>query len=68
MWVRNGRLEEKISKSMIGPDGVLALTDLNKEDAGIYSCTLEGQSSSNAAKNEDSDIFRTQFKVEVRSK
>lgn len=54
-WVREGR-DGGINRRSVEPDGDLTLTKLERNDAGIYVCTVEGEHGS-----------RSRVKVEVRS-
>lgn len=56
LWVREGR-EDAFNRRRIGTDGGLTLTALERDDAGIYVCRVDG----------DTEVIRSRVKVEVRS-
>ncbi|XP_049780635.1 protein turtle homolog A isoform X2 [Schistocerca cancellata] len=60
-WVREGR--EEIRRRRIQPDGALVLTDLEREDAGIYLCTVDSRPGFSI---ENGDV-RARIRVEVRT-
>lgn len=62
IWVREGR-DDGIKRRRIEPDGNLTLTDLKRDDAGIYKCTVEGERGSPA----HTKVIRSRVEVEVRS-
>ncbi|KAL6258770.1 hypothetical protein P5V15_010718 [Pogonomyrmex californicus] len=43
MWIREGREDEQISRLKVEPNGVLELLNVSVDDAGNYSCTLDGE-------------------------
>jgi len=63
MWVREGR-DGGFNRRRIEPDGDLTLTALERDDAGIYACTVEGERGS----SDHTGVIRSRVKVEVRSK
>ena len=64
IWVREGR-DDGFNRRIIQPDGGLTLTALERDDAGIYACTVEGERGSS---DDETEIVRSRIKVEVRSK
>jgi hypothetical protein len=62
IWVREGR-DDGFNRRRIEPDGALTLTALERDDAGIYACTVEGEYGS----SESTEVIRSRVKVEVRS-
>jgi hypothetical protein len=62
IWVREGR-DDGFNRRKIEPDGALTLTALERDDAGIYACTVEGEYGS----SDSSEVIRSRVKVEVRS-
>ncbi|XP_046993685.1 protein turtle homolog A isoform X4 [Schistocerca americana] len=60
-WVREGR--EEIRRRRIQPDGALVLTDLEREDAGIYLCIVDSRP---GFWIENGDV-RARIRVEVRT-
>jgi hypothetical protein len=62
MWVREGR-DGGFNRRMIEADGDLTLTSLERDDAGIYACTVEGERGS----SDHTEVIRSRVKVEVRS-
>lgn len=62
IWVREGR-DGGFNRRRIEPDGDLTLTALERDDAGIYACTVEEHGSS-----DHTEVIRSRVKVEVRSK
>ncbi|KAJ4429421.1 hypothetical protein ANN_21590 [Periplaneta americana] len=63
IWVREGR-DDAFNRRRIEADGGLTLTALERDDAGIYTCTVEGEHGSS---DDDSEVVRTRVKVEVRT-
>lgn len=53
MWVRQGREDEQISRVSVHSDGSLSLSNLERDDTGVYLCTVE-------------DEIRMRVKLEVR--
>jgi len=62
IWVREGR-DGGFNRRRIEPDGDLTLTALERDDAGIYACTVEGERGS----SDHTEVIRSRVKVEVRS-
>jgi hypothetical protein len=62
IWVREGR-DDGFNRRRIEPDGALTLTALERDDAGIYACTVEGEYES----SDGAEGIRSRVKVEVRS-
>lgn len=62
IWVREGR-DDGFNRRRIESDGALTLTALERDDAGIYACTVEGEYGS----TESTEVIRSRVKVEVRS-
>jgi len=62
IWVREGR-DDGFNRRRIEPDGDLTLTALERDDAGIYACTVEGERGS----SDHTEVIRSRVKVEVRS-
>jgi len=63
IWVREGR-DGGFNRRRIEPDGDLTLTALERDDAGIYACTVERERGS----SDHTEVIRSRVKVEVRSK
>lgn len=62
IWVREGR-DGGFNRRRIEPDGDLTLTALERDDAGIYACTVEGEHGS----SDHTEVIRSRVKVEVRT-
>ncbi|XP_023722306.1 uncharacterized protein LOC111872530 [Cryptotermes secundus] len=62
IWVREGR-DDGFNRRRIESDGALTLTALERDDAGIYACTVEGDYGS----SESTEVIRSRVKVEVRT-
>ncbi|KDR11737.1 uncharacterized protein LOC110836810 isoform X3 [Zootermopsis nevadensis] len=56
LWVREGR-EDSFNRRRIETDGGLTLTALERDDAGIYVCRVDG----------DTEVIRSRVRVEVRT-
>lgn len=53
MWVREGREDEQIPRMSVQHDGSLSLSNLGRDDSGLYVCQVE-------------DEVRMRVKLEVR--
>ncbi|GLH09487.1 Uncharacterized protein GBIM_14589 [Gryllus bimaculatus] len=62
--IREGKDAVPINALHTQPDGGLTLTSLNREDSGIYLCTLESKVGSTTS---PLDVVRRRVKVEVRT-
>jgi hypothetical protein len=63
IWVREGR-DSGFNRRRIEPDGGLTLMALERDDSGIYTCTVEGDRGS---PDDDTEVIRSRVKVDVRS-
>lgn len=53
VWVREGREDEQVSRMSVHQDGSLSLTNVDRDDSGVYRCEIK-------------DEIRIRIKLEVR--